>query len=134
MRGQRQRRAFSLVEIIVVVALLAILGVGALAGLKRQRDSTALRKTIQNLDGLDLAKATWQKFHPDGVWPSDEIGRWSAIEDYLKLAGPVSEVPLGSSYVFIEGFCPAGHTYHLGSLSEPAAARCDGAAVTRPFN
>ena len=64
MRRICRQRGFTLAEIIVVVALLAILGTGALVGLKRSRDNTALRKTVQNLSAIDLAKQTWQRFTP----------------------------------------------------------------------
>jgi prepilin-type N-terminal cleavage/methylation domain-containing protein len=78
MRRICRQRGFTLAEIIVVVALLAILGTGALVGLKRSRDNTALRKTVQNLSAIDLAKQTWQRFHPNGTWPTNELDRWSA--------------------------------------------------------
>lgn len=134
MRHVRRQAGFTLAEIIVVVALLAILGTGALVGLKRQRDNAALRRTIQNLNAIDLAKATWQKFHPEGVWPSNEADRWSTIAGCLNFSGTAIETPPGSGFYSLAGFSPDGHAYHVGTLSEPADGRCDGAAITRPLD
>lgn len=130
----RRQRAFTLAEIIVVVALLAILGTGALIGLKRQRENAALRNTIQNLNAIDLAKATWQKFHPDGIWPVGEADRWSAITGYLNLSGTAAETPPGSGFYSVPGFSPEGHSYRVGTLAEPAGGKCDGVLITRPLD
>lgn len=134
MRLVRLQRGFTLAEIIVVVALLAILGTGALIGLKRQRDNAAFRKTVQNLSAIDLAKATWQKFHPDDTWPANEIDRWSAIAGYLNLSETATETPAGGGYYSVQGFTPEGHTYRVGTLAEPAGGKCDGMNVTRPLD
>ncbi len=134
MRQIRLQRGFTLVEIIVVVALLAILGTGALVGLKRQRDNAAFRKTVQNLNALDLAKATWQKFHPDAIWPANELDRWSAIAGYLNLSDPATETPPGSGYYSVPGFTPEGHTYRVGTIAEPAEGKCIGVSITRPLD
>jgi len=134
MRRARLQHGFTLAEIIVVVALLAILGTGALIGLKRQRDNAAFRKTVQNLNAIDLAKETWQKFHPDDAWPTNEIDRWSAIAGHLNLAGTAVESPAGSGYCCVEGFTPEGHTYHIGTLAAPADGQCNGAQITRPLD
>lgn len=134
MRLVRLQRGFTLAEIIVVVALLAILGTGALIGLKRQRDNAAFRKTVQNLSAIDLAKSTWQKFHPDDTWPANEIDRWSAIAGYLNLSETATETPAGGGYYSVQGFTPEGHTYHVGTLAEAAGGKCDGVNVTRPLD
>lgn len=134
MRHVRLQRGFTLAEIIVMVALLAILGTGALVGLKRQRDNAALRKTVQNLNAIDLAKATWQKFHPDGSWPANEVDRWSAVASYLNLSETPAESPSGSGFYSVQGFSPDGHTYRVGTLAEPADGKCDGVRVTRPLD
>lgn len=134
MRHVRRQAGFTLAEIIVVVALLAILGTGALVGLKRQRDNATVRRTIQNLNAIDLAKATWQKFHPEGVWPSNEGDRWSAIAGYLDFSGTAIETPTGSGFYSLAGFSPDGHAYHVGTLSEPADGKCDGVTITRPLD
>lgn len=134
MRQIRLQRGFTLVEIIVVVALLAILGTGALVGLKRERDNAAFRKTVQNLNALDLAKATWQKFHPDAIWPANELDRWSAIGSYLNLSGTATETPAGSGYYSVPGFTPEGHTYRVGTIAEPAEGKCIGVSITRPLD
>lgn len=134
MRHVRRQAGFTLAEIIVVVALLAILGTGALVGLKRQRDNAAVRRTIQNLNAIDLAKATWQKFHPEGVWPSNEADRWSAIAGYLNFSGSAIETPPGSGFYSLAGFSPDGHAYHVGTLSEPADGKCDDVTITRPLD
>lgn len=134
MRQSRLQRGFTLAEIIVVVALLAILGTGALVGLKRQRDNAAFRKTVQNLNAIDLAKATWQKFHPDAVWPVNELDRWSAIAGYLNLSETATETPAGSGYYSVPVFTPEGHTYRVGTIAEPSEGKCDGARITRPLD
>lgn len=134
MRRLRLQGGFTLAEIIVVVALLAILGTGALIGIKRQRDNAAFRRTVQNLSAIDLAKATWQKFHPDDTWPATEIDRWSAIASYLNLSETATETPAGSGYYSVQGFSPEGHTYRVGTLAEPADGKCVGANITRPLD
>ena len=134
MRQNCCQRGFTLAEIIVVVALLAILGTGALIGLKRSRDNTALRKTVQNLSAIDLAKQTWQRFHPLGTWPTNEADRWSAVAEHLNLTGAAVEMPAGSGYCSWDGFTPEGYAYRIGSLAEPAGGQCNGTQITRPLD
>ena len=134
MRGNRFQRGFTLAEIIVVVALLAILGTGAMVGLKQSRDNAALRRTVQNLNAIDLAKQTWQRFHPNDTWPATEPGRWSALAGQLNLTGTPVETPASSGYYNLDGFVPAGHGYHVGSLTEPASGQCNGVQITRPLD
>ncbi len=134
MRRICRQRGFTLAEIIVVIALLAILGTGALIGLKRSRDNTALRKTVQNLSAIDLAKQTWQRFHPNDTWPANELDRWSAVAQHLNLTGAAVETPAGSGYYYWAGFTPEGYAYHIGSLAEPAGGQCNGTQITRPLD
>jgi hypothetical protein len=105
-----------------------------LVGLKRARDNTALRKTVQNLSAIDLAKQTWQRFHPNDTWPVSEIDRWSAIAQHLNLAGAALEMPPGSGYYYWDGFTPGGFAYRIGSLAEPAGGQCNGIQITRPLD
>ena len=116
MRRICRQRGFTLAEIIVVVALLAILGTGALVGLKRSRDNTALRKTVQNLSAIDLAKQTWQRFHPNDTWPANELDRWSAVAQHLNLTGTAVETPAGSGYYY--------WAVHAGGLCVPHRIAC----------
>lgn len=134
MRSGRQQRGFTLAEIIVGVALLAILGTGAFIGLKRQRDNAAFRRTVQNLNAIDLAKATWEKFHPDDTWPASELERWSDLASYLNVSATPTETPAGSGYYSVPGFTPEGHTYRVGTMAEPAGGQCDGVTITRPLD
>ena len=134
MRRICRQRGFTLAEIIVVVALLAILGTGALVGLKRSRDNTALRKTVQNLSAIDLAKQTWQRFHPNDTWPANELDRWNAVAQHLNLTGAAVETPPGSGYYYWDGFTPGGFAYRIGSLAEPAGGQCNGIQITRPLD
>ena len=49
---------FTLVELVAVVALLAILGTGALLGLKHHRESANFRKVVRDLNAIDLATSS----------------------------------------------------------------------------
>lgn len=134
MRRLRFQDGFTLVEIIAVVALLAILGTAALVGLKQSRDNTAFRKAVQDLNAIDLAKQTWQRFHPNDTWPTYEPDRWIAVAGNLNLTGSAVETPAGSGYYYWDGFTPAGYAFHIGSLAEPASGQCNGTQITRPLD
>lgn len=133
-RLSRLQSGFTLVELIVVVALMALLGTGAVMGLKRSRDNAAFRKSAQNLNAIDLAKQTWQRFHPDDIWPATEAERWAAVAEGLKLSGSAIESPAGSGFFFLPGFAPEGHAYRVGDLEDPAAGQCDGRTIHRPLD
>jgi len=124
---------FTLVELVAVVALLAILGTGALLGLKPQRESVNFRKVVRDLNAIDLAKQTWQTFHPDEAWPTTEVERWRCVTNYLGAIPLGAESPAGSGYFSFEGFAPEGFSYQVGELTSPASALHGNQPVKRPL-
>lgn len=129
--GAQSRSGFSLLEIVIVVVLLAILGTGALVGLKHQQESASYRKVIRDLNGIDLAKQTWQGLHPGVSWPGDEPSRWVAISNLLQHAG-VGTLSSGEYYTY-PGFTPEGFCYRIGGMTEPSSAMQGSTVVTRPL-
>lgn len=130
MRNQH-RAAFSLVEMISVVAILTILTTGVVIGFKRQKDNVDFSKATRDLDAIDQAKTTWKIFHPTGTWPATEPERWAAITNWVGTGATGEESPASSGYYIYEGFSPAKYTYHIGEVSTPATGRyLDGGAYT----
>ena len=127
------RAGFTLVELVAVVALLAILGTGALLGLKHHRESANFRKVVRDLNAIDLAKQTWQTFHPDDSWPTNETERWGLITNYLGTTATGTEAPIGSGYLYYEGYTPQGFSYQIGGLTNPSAGLYGNQAVKRPL-
>jgi prepilin-type N-terminal cleavage/methylation domain-containing protein len=127
------RAGFTLVELVAVVALLAILGTGALLGLKHHREGANFRKVVRDLNAIDLAKQTWQTFHPADSWPTNEQGRWGCITNYLGTTGSGIEAPIGSGFFFYEGYSPQGFSYQIGGLTDPATGLYGSQAVKRPL-
>jgi len=127
------RVGFTLVELVAVVALLAILGTGALLGLKHHRESANFRKVVRDLNAIDLAKQTWQTFHPADSWPTNETERWGHITNYLGTTATGTEAPIGSGYLYYEGYTPQGFSYQIGGLTNPSAGLYGNQAVKRPL-
>lgn len=130
---QSQSRAFSLVELVVVVALIGLLGTGAIVGLQRLRENANFRKAVRDLEAIDLAKQTWQQFHPNSTWPTNEVERWVQLTNWLGAAVSGIETPTNSGFFAYPGFSPDGCTYRLGDLTEPSSGRWNGSAMKRPL-
>jgi prepilin-type N-terminal cleavage/methylation domain-containing protein len=128
-----RRAGFTLVELVAVVTLLAILGTGALLGLKHHRESANFRKVVRDLNAIDLAKQTWQTFHPTASWPGNETDRWGYITNYLGTTATGTEAPIGSGYFSYEGYSPEGFSYQIGGLTNPSTGLQGSQAVKRPL-
>ena len=131
--GEDKPTGFTLVELVAVVAILAILGTGALLGLRHHRDSANFRKVVRDLNAIDLAKQTWQAFHPSESWPTNELDRWRCVTNYLGSVALGAESPVGSGYFSCEGFAPEGFSYQIGEFTSPAAALHGSQPVKRPL-
>ena len=65
----RTRRAFTLVEIMVVVVIIGLLAVLAVAALQRVRERTMISRTASDLRAMAQAFETYNL--ENGAWPSD---------------------------------------------------------------
>ena len=98
----RGRRAFTLVEIMIVVAIIGLLASMAIPNLIQSRKKAARQACIMNLKAIDGAKANWaldfKKGDNDAPTTVDLFGRDKYIEN-----APT---------------CPAGGTYNIGTVGE----------------
>ena len=100
------RKAFTLIEMVGVVALLGILTAGAVVGLMQQRDNAEINKVLQCLSAIDQAKQTWLAFSTTNLWPADEPSRWAAISGYLNTTSIMVFPANNNSYNAFNGFLP----------------------------
>lgn len=103
LRGQRRRtRAFTLVEIMIVAALIGLLAAMAIPAMARARANSQRSACINNLRQIDQAKNQWAlEFKMgQGAKPSDS--------DLFGLGAFLARKP----------DCPAGGTYIIGKVKE----------------
>jgi prepilin-type N-terminal cleavage/methylation domain-containing protein len=96
-----RRSAFTLVEIMIVVAIIGLLAAIAIPNFIKAREASQKNACIANLKQIDGAKNTWaleqKKVNTDTPNTSDLYGSALYIRDEPK--------------------CPAGGTYTLGVVS-----------------
>jgi prepilin-type N-terminal cleavage/methylation domain-containing protein len=138
MKKNFQKKGFTLVEMIGVVALLSILTAGAVVGLMQQRSNTSMGKLLQCLSAVDQAKQSWQMFNPNATFPSDEPSRWSAISVYLNTSA-VQVSPVSTyGYNSYNGFFPSTqYLVLINGINTPCQAQAvvNGSvtSITRPL-
>ncbi len=108
-----RRGAFTLVEIMIVVAIIGLLAAIAIPNFVRSRDQSQVNVCINNLRQIDGSKQQWAlEFKKVGY----EIAQSSDIEPYL-VRGTSGRMPV----------CPAGgstatnfdSSYSINALSNP---------------
>lgn len=133
------RKAFTLVELVAVVALLSLLTMGAVLGLKKQKENSDFNKALQCLGAIDQAKQSWQMFHPNETWPTNEGDRWTSITLYLKTSTAMVNPIDNTGFNALDGFFPSQNfKVQLGNVGDP----CKGeyifngttTVINRPIN
>lgn len=100
---QSRRAGFTLVEIMIVVAIIGLLAAVAIPNLVRARKTAQRAACIANLKTISGAKATWALEMRKGD---------NDVPTETDLCGP-------DKYIEMAPQCPGGGTYTYGSVSTP---------------
>jgi prepilin-type N-terminal cleavage/methylation domain-containing protein len=106
----RRRDGFTLIEILIVVAIIGILVGVAFPAFMKSRTQARKQVCIENLAQIETAKQQWGLTggHKDGDVPND-----------TDLFGP-------NAYVKIKPACPAGGVYELNAIGAIATCNIEG--------
>src|SRR6266487_4753928 len=105
---------FSLVELMIVVAVIGMLLAMAIPSFVKARDASQLTTVYNNLRAIEAAKDQWALENKKGTGDSTDL---AALSDYLKggtIKPVVSEVYLAN---LIGSRAYATHTVRLGTYS-----------------
>lgn len=121
----RTLRAFTLVELLTAVAIIAILASLGLAGYSRIKASAGSAKCVSNLRQIYLLSSLWSQDNdgwvPQAVWWTSTLPQFTTLRsvgltDSL-LRCPSSQFPipnygLNANYVWSDGWGPDGYWNH----------------------
>jgi len=114
---KRMKRGFTLVEIMIVVAIIGILVGIAVPGFIKARKTAQGKSCNENLSKIDGAKETY------ALENNLTTGDPATIAD---LCAPDSSGAPGTGYLKKTPFCPAGGTYTEGDIgTDPTCSVAD---------
>ena len=116
--NSQKKRAFTLVEIMIVVAILGILVAIAVPNFYRARELSRMRACQENLNKIDGAKEQY------------------ALEANLGPGDPITFADLVGQTLYLRStpVCPASGTYTVGNSNEdPACSLSTAAAFPHTF-
>lgn len=115
----KNRRGFTLIEIMIVVLIIAVLLAIAIPNFMKARDTSRAKACVANLRQIDTAKMQWAMDNKEDGDAEPTVGTIAAAGDlvptYIKndLTCPSSGDPYADSAVDTNPVCPGavdGHT------------------------
>ncbi len=103
-----QRRAFSLLELMAVVAILAIIAKICLPRLTGGRDSSNKAACYANKGNIEIQCELWR--HNTGAWPATSLSNIGADINYFPAGLPTCPVD-GTNYTIDTAGRVVGHTH-----------------------
>mgnify|MGYP000925989212 CR=1 FL=1 len=113
-KGKRREEGFTLIELVIVMAIMAILVVIAIPSYITARQSATISASKSNLRNLAMALRLYTAENNLNVYPP-ETGT-GGINDVLPtyLPGGAPKNPAGKNYVYAQTGTPAGASFLIG--------------------
>lgn len=111
-----ERRAFTLIELVVVIGIIMVLVVILVAGLRRPRGQAhqaACQKNLREISAAALAYANQHNSYPKG-WVSDQVRWMDLIKDHIDKGSKVYRCPADTQQLPVTEEGPDGMILSYG--------------------